>query len=273
MRQQRSLLAALKVMCVLLAGCSTMRLGGPVGSDTGETACRDTFSDARCNLIELDVRQRLNVGPDAISSILVLPDTCGDQVAPNGDTVLCTRLGGPPLNVRATLTDGASRELFLGCIGVDMRPICTDEPTLRIGVSFNRDVPCPGDPPDGCATPVPTANVAARSKAVPLKVDRLDIPIDHVGDYRVKVGEAKLPNGQLTHAEIALVDDWPAGVTILSGSVRMDLESLEADGKPFSNAYEHGWRNGIERVAAYVIFHVDAFEPGAVLPIRDVLVS
>ena len=123
-----------------------------------------------------------------------------------------------------------------------------------------------------CATPVPTVEPKAAAAATTLKVDRLDIPIDHTGDYEVKLGEARLPNGLLSQADVALVDDWPPGVTILSGDVSLRIRSLEADGLPFTNIFEHGWRPGTEHVEAILAFHVDAFEPGADLSVKDVIV-
>jgi hypothetical protein len=101
----------------------------------------------------------------------------------------------------------------------------------------------------------------------------LDVPIDHVGDYEVLMGEAKLANGLLTKTALSLVDGWPTDLTILSSSVWIDLRSLESDGRPFFNVYDHGWRKGVERIAAYLVFHVDRFDPGAVLRIRDVVVQ
>lgn len=47
---------------------------------------------------------------------------------------------------------------------------------------------------------------------------------------------------------------------------------LEPGGRPFNNIYEHGWREGTEHVAVFVVFHVDRFDPDAVLSIKDVVV-
>jgi hypothetical protein len=82
----------------------------------------------------------------------------------------------------------------------------------------------------------------------------------------------RLPNGILTEASLTLVDDWPPGVSITSGNLSIDVRSLEADGKPFSNFYVHGRRAGTERVEAILVFTVDRIDPGAVLAIRGVVV-
>ena len=52
----------------------------------------------------------------------------------------------------------------------------------------------------------------------------------------------------------------------------IELRSLEPDGKPFQNYYDHGWRPGVERVEAILVFDVLWFEKGAILDIRDVVV-
>jgi hypothetical protein len=121
------------------------------------------------------------------------------------------------------------------------------------------------------ATPVPTAAPDAIAEATELRIDRLDIPIDHTGLNEVRIGELLLPNGLLTAAEFELVDDWPANVTILDRGVGLEIRSL-ADGKTIYNVYEHGWRDGTERVEAVLVFNVFRFDPGATLGIRNVLV-
>ena len=51
---------------------------------------------------------------------------------------------------------------------------------------------------------------------------------------------------------------------------QINLRSLEPDGKPFQNYYDHGWRPGVERVEAVLVFDVLWFEKGAVLAIHDI---
>jgi hypothetical protein len=107
---------------------------------------------------------------------------------------------------------------------------------------------------------------------MPLRVARLDIPIDHTGRYGVPIGEARLPNGILTDADLALVESWPAGVSILDGGVGLEIRSLDDGGAPIRNIYEHGWRPGTERVQAVLVFDVAHFDPGATLGVKDVVV-
>jgi hypothetical protein len=61
-------------------------------------------------------------------------------------------------------------------------------------------------------------------------------------------------------------------VSIEGAYVLLDVRSMEPDGRPFDNYYLHGWREGLERVEAVLVFEVRRFEPGAVLSIEDIVV-
>jgi hypothetical protein len=152
-------------------------------------------------------------------------------------------------------------------VGIPSDPGCFDDPRLSASSITHGGY---FDTPEG-ASPVPTAAPDALADATELRIDRLDIPIDHVGRYDVTLGQVRLPNGLLTTADFALVDDWPPGLTILQGGVGLEIRSLE-DGELILNIYEHGWRAGTERVAAVLVFEVFRFDPGATLSIRDVVV-
>ena len=61
-------------------------------------------------------------------------------------------------------------------------------------------------------------------------------------------------------------------ITFADGGPYLEIRSLEPDGRPFDNYYTHGWREGVERIEAVLVFEVRRFEPRAVLTIRDVVV-
>ena len=66
---------------------------------------------------------------------------------------------------------------------------------------------------------------------------------------------------------------WAVDVTFRRGRrPHVEIRSLEPDGKPFHNVYEHGWRDGLERVEAVLVFDVKRFDPGATVEVRDVVV-
>jgi hypothetical protein len=113
---------------------------------------------------------------------------------------------------------------------------------------------------------------AAVAGARPLTVARFEIPIDHLGTYEVPLGEVLLPNGIATAASFEFADPWPLDVSLREGVAQIDLRSLEPDGKPFQNYFDHGWRPGVERAEAVLSFDVLWFKKGAILDIHDVMV-
>lgn len=260
-------------MAALVAGCITAsETSGPAAEPQ---PCRQTFNAVRCLAMTDYAAVQLKTTREDITAIDVIPEPTPETR--NGVTILNMHSGGPAIDVRVTLTDGSTQVVSMHCSGIASHPACLDDPHLSVSSVTGpnggyHDTPCSGDPPDGCATPLPTIEPAAAATAQPLMIERIDIPLDHVGPYEAKLGEATLPNGILTEASFALVDDWPPGVTITSGTVSIRIGSLDPDGKPFNNYFDHGWRVGTERVEAILEFTVDRVDPGAVLAVRDVVV-
>ncbi len=178
--------------------------------------------------------------------------------------------GGPPVDVSVTLRDGSVHRLDMNCGGISGNQ-CADDPHLGTSSVMN-----PGGYYDGTEAQLlggrPSIAPDSLADAMPLRMARVDIPIDHTGPYEVSIGQARLPNGILTTVDYALVDDWPAGISIVDGGVGLDIRSLDEGGKPIRNIYEHGWHLGSERVEAVVVFDVAHFDPGAMLGIKDVVV-
>jgi hypothetical protein len=230
----------------------------------GSPACPSDMSLVRCLVLADGAAFRLNTTRENVIAVDVLPEPSPPLILIDGKLVPQKHSGGGSLDLRVTLADGSTHEVSMGCGGVNMSPVCVSEPRLTARANNDRDYP------EG-ATPVPTAAPDALADATELRIDRLDIPIDHVGLFEVELGQARLPNGLLTDSGFKLVDDWPPDITILDGIVRLEVRSME-DGKPHGNLYEHGWREGTEQVRAVLVFDVFRFEPGAVLSITDVVV-
>jgi hypothetical protein len=206
------------------------------------------------------VAAQLGTTREQIASLDVIP-----QPTPVGVST-----GGPPVHVSVTLRDGSVHRLDLYCeLGGGVQ--CADDPQLVASSVMH------GGYFDGTEAQLlggrPTTAPDALADAMPLRIARLDIPIDHAGHYEVSIGEARLPNGILTAADFALVESWPTGVSIVDGGVALDIRSLDQGGKPIRNIYEHGWHPGTERVEAVLVFDVFAFDPGATLGIRDLIVQ
>lgn len=227
-------------------------------------ACARVYNPARCLVMTDTAASQLRTTRENITSIIVIPDPT-PEVLPNGDVILQTLGGAPRINLEVIFADGTTHPAAM-CGGVSMEPACVDDPHIATGDLIHGgylDVP-------GGSSPVPSAAPEALAEATELRLDRLDIVIDHLGKYEVRLGEVRLPNGLLTQADFVLVNTWPADLTILDG-VRMEIRSID-DGRPISNIYEHGWHEGVERVGAFLVFDVFRFDPGAKLSISHVVV-
>jgi len=230
------------------------------GCSQGPRSCRDVFNAVRCQAMTDYVARELGAPRKQVASLVVLPQPASDT--------LVTRSGGAPVEVEVTLNDGSVHQVTLNCSGLPGNE-CRDDPHLGAGSVMH------GGYYDGTEAQIsggrPTIAPDALADATPLLIPRLDIPVDHSGKYEVPIGEARVPNGILTDADFALVDDWPAGVSILDG-VGLEIRSLDDGGTPIRNIYEHGWRPGTERVQAVLVFDVADFDPGAALGVKDVVV-
>ncbi len=264
-RPQAAIAAVLATIVVVAAGCDavgrTFRTQQPPQQPQ---ACAQVFSPARCLVMTDTAASQLRTTRENITSLVVIPDPT-PEVRPNGDVILQTVGGARRINLEVTFADGTMHRVGM-CGGVSRDPACVNDPHIETGDLIHGGYQ---DVQEG-SSPVPSAAPDALAEATELRLDRMDIAIDQVGKYEVRLGEARLPNGLLTQADFALVDDWPRDLTILDG-VRTEVRSLD-DGKPLMNVYEHGWRNGVEPVEAFLVFEVFRFEPGAKLTIRDVVV-
>ena len=247
----------------IVAGCDALANLVTAPAPTPQP-CGQVFNAVRCLAMTDKAAFQLHTTREDISAIVVVPEPTPE--VRDGVTILQTRSGGPPIDLLVTLADGTIHQTTLFCVGVNTEPACVDDPHLDAhsisldGGYFDRTAD---------ATPVPSAAPDAIAEATELRIDRLDIPIDHTGPNEVVLGEAWIPNGLVTSADFALVDDWPSDVTILDGGVRLEVR---ADGRPIQNIYEHGWREGTELVEAVLVFDVFRFDPGAKLSIADVIV-
>jgi hypothetical protein len=207
------------------------------------------------------VAAQLGTTREQVASLDVIPQPARD---------LNIYSGGPPVDVNVTLRDGSVHRVNMNCGGISGVQ-CADDPHLEASSVMH------GGYYDGTEAELlgarPSITPDALADAMPLRIGRLDIPVDHAGQYEVTIGEARLPNGIMTAADFALVESWPTGVSIVNGGVRLEIRSLEEGGKPITNIYEHGWHPGTERVEAVLVFDVSHFDPGAMLGIRDLVVQ
>lgn len=227
------------------------------------------LSERRCAYIVAWAKTQAGIGDaDSVTIELLGDPACKDGQAQQRCDF--TRAGGQfVVRVRITPAVGSASEQSVFCgIWGQYSLLCTDTPEIRISsptMGGYRDVPCSGDPPVGCATPLPTVEPIASVAAQPLDLGSLRIPIDHVGSYAIPVGEAVLPNGILSEAVFGLVDDMPSDILMKPGAgMFLTITSLEG-GPAFDNYYMRGWHAGTERVQVTLTFDVEWFRPGAMI--------
>ena len=252
--------ALLASIALLASGCTSF-----AAIEQAPKPCVEVFSQARCLAMIDQAAAEVSKTRADVAAVAIVPDP-----PPEGVT-----LGGAwHILVRVAFADGTSHDARM-CGGLPSGPACMDDPRLSaasITAGGYRDVPCAGEPPDGCPTPFPSFEPEALEAAKPLTVAEVTIPIGHVGPYEVSLGKGSLPNGVLTEASFAFAVPWPSDIALTNGEAFIQVRSLEPGGKPFENYYTHGWHPGIERVEAFLIFNVVWTGPGAELGIRDVVV-
>jgi hypothetical protein len=273
MRAARPALASLAIAAVL-TGCSLPPGFAPSSQDAGvryPAGCVDfNLSPERCTAIVESIARQNGIDPSAASDIWLLGDPgCGAD-----PHILCTRTTTFIVRVRYDLPGRDAVEGSQSCgVGGQFSILCTDHPEIRLSAATldgYQDIPCSGEPPDGCASPVPTVDPATASLGVALHVPTIVIPLDHEGRYDIPLGEAVLPNGILTESSFTLADAHQTGFTLEDGVIALVVAG--PDGKPIRNVYEQGWRDGTETVKASLRFSVARFEPGSVIRVGDVVV-
>lgn len=275
----------LAVLSVSLAAC------GPIGFGRAAPTpqlvrpypdgCADFgFAARRCAAIVAIARHQLSIDDPAarIELLSEPPSDCGGP-GPDGGVVLCTRSGRIAVIVRITPPGGAARDAVQFCgVGSQYSIACsaTPEVLLRTPIEGYGDIACAGEDANGnptdCATPLPPIEPAALAAARPLTVAAQDVPIDHDGAYAIEVGRVGIPNGQLRDARFALARPALDDVLFDEEGVSLVVEPVDPGGHPFLNKYEHGWVEGVEEARVILRFVVVQHEPGAILPVRDLVV-
>lgn len=256
-------LAILLLGALIAGGCSIIETIQE-GAAEGPRPCAEVYNRSRCLAMVDQAAAEISKTRADVTAATIVPNP-----PPDAD-----RFGAWPILLRITLADGSTHEARM-CGGLAMGAACTDDQRLdarSLIAGGYRDVPCSGEAPDGCPTPFPSSDPDVLDAATPLTIVERTIGIEHDGRHEVSLGTASLPNGILTDASFAFEEGWPDDVALAGAFGWIEVRSLEADGKPFDNYYLHGWREGIERVEAFVVFDVLWFAPGADLSIRDVVV-
>jgi hypothetical protein len=241
-------------------------------ADYSEGCALYGFSERRCQAIVDQAQAGLGIPGGAISRIELRADAgCSEDPRRLG---VCKRTQAFIAGVWFLLNDGTNvrRDVYCGVGSPGL--ICSESPGLSAsGLSDSGywDVPCTGEAPASCATPVPLPSAATASGRA-LRIDAMDVMVGPVGHREVEIGSAVLPDGVLTEATFLITDETQEGFLIGSGVVRMELQSTIPGRPPFNNGYERGRFDGPEEVRVLVVFDVDEARPGATFQIRDLVV-
>jgi len=284
-------LIVLSLAAVLVAGCqilSGVRPGGDTNQPHPYPAGCAVFdlSARRCTLIVEELARRDGISVSDAASIDLLGDPgCGEDHRP------CVRTTSFVVRARFNLARAASLEgsVFCGTPSDRYTIMCTERPEIELvlpvqngygGAPCNEDLAGTTVPPEEivnqtpqatCQAPFPSPDPSTAAAEQPLLVGSIDIPIDHVGAYSVQLGRGTLANGLLEETSMSGSDANPLSF-FLRGPVWLDLTSLKPGGRPFDDYFMHGRVEGTEPFSARLTFEVMAFDPGAVLQIRDVVI-
>jgi len=253
----------LVVASLLVAGCELLAAPQAQGGPYPGACAALGFPARQCAAIVAQARTEAGVNAADVAATDVLP-------ASGDDTM---RLGGQLIaRVRFHFAGGASRQLDVWCVGIGSPAdrVCSNDPHIMVARGEgDHDVPCPdGVALEVCASEPPQPGPAAVARARPLRVAALDVPIDHLGPYEIKVGNVGLPNGYVSRHDLRLLDDSPEEFWIDRG-IRLELRPIIAGRPAIGNVHRDAF-DGTEPAAVFLVFEVSDLSPGGVLRVRDI---
>jgi hypothetical protein len=274
------------IVALVVAGCQAFGNDPSVPHPYPAGCAAFDLSARRCTAIVEELARRDGIAVSDATSI----DLLGDPGCPDHPNQPCVRTSSFIVRVRFHLANAEVREESQFCsVGGQYSILCTEKPEIELILPLQNgyfDVPCGGEPartespeelmanqtiPPTCPTHFPDPDAAAAEAEQPLLVPSIDIPIDHVGEYSVELGRGTLANGILEVTSMTASDPRPSSF-YLRGAIWLELTSRKPGGLPFDNYFMHGRLEGTEPFSARLTFDVMAFDPGAVLQIRDVVV-
>jgi hypothetical protein len=224
-----------------------------------EACATQSFPPRQCDAIIDDAMDSAGLAQADVAAVEFLPF---DRVQ--------TLSGGQVALVRLHLVVGTTVDEAVSCVGVSFRPACNEAAEIMVHDGVSSDVPCWGEPPDGCATPAPTPDGPAIDQATPFERAAIGLLLDRKGHYEVRIGGATLPDGYLQERSFRIGNAQPTTFWI-NGGVFLDVRS-DVPGRPWIGDIYREPFDGPEPVSLYLVFDVDHLEGPSVLQIRNVVV-
>jgi hypothetical protein len=233
------------------------------------------LSPRRCEAVVATAASNISFDRSTATATSLMADRgCGGDPL-SDDLVLCTRSGSVVAGVRFDRADGTSvlSEVYCG-VGPPTLT-CSETPGIQAVDLHDAgywDVPCAGEPPDGCPKPIPKPTGAAAAVGRELTIEAIAVPVGPVGHREVEIGRAVLVDGIVQEARFSIADQAQVGFLLDPGLVRMELRSTVPGRPPFDNLYQRGTFKGPEEVRVVLVFDVAETGPDAVIHVTDVLV-
>ena len=226
----------------------------------------------RCRAVVAQAAQNASVDPGTATSIWLLPEAgCGGD--PTTDVVLCARSMAVVAGVRFERPGAAAIRQDVFCGVGPPTLVCSESPGIQASDMHNGywDIPCAGEPPDGCPSPIVPPTGAAAKGARALRLGTVELPVGAVGHHEIEIGTAVLPGGVLSEGRMS-IDQIQDGFLLDPGTVTMEIRSTDPGRPPFDNLYQRGVWDQPETVRVLVVFDVVETSPGATIHVTDVLV-
>ncbi|MES2208704.1 MAG: hypothetical protein V4515_00735 [Chloroflexota bacterium] len=143
----------------------------------------------------------------------------------------------------------------------------------RVVSGLDQDVPCTenADGVQTCATPLPKLTTADKASASALIIENGTVKLDHLGKYRVFLGQVVLARGIVQSSVLELGN--VRSETYLAPSFRLELEDASSHRVLPRNIYDKGITDGPQRVDAYLVFDLQWYQEGASILISRVEVN
>jgi hypothetical protein len=249
-------LLVIAVVAVFASACGPAR---PAGGPYPAACAQWGYSERRCEAI---------VERGLASAGLRAADVASIDLRPFEQKAT---LGGPQVAlIRFGMVGGGETEVEVWCVGIDSGRACNENAAIAMFDGIDRDVPCEGEPPAGCATIPPSPGPDAVSAAKPLRVANLAVPIVHLGCYEIEVGSATLPDGYLTVRSATIVDSQPETYWIDEG-IRLEVRPDVAGRPPIGSVYRDPF-DGSEPVTIFLVFTVTDLDSPSILVVDDIVV-
>jgi hypothetical protein len=233
------------------------------------------LSARRCEAVVKTAASNITFDRSTATATFLMADRgCGGDPL-SDDVVLCMRSTSVVAGVRFDRADGTSALSEVYC-GVGPPTLtCSETPgiqTVDLHGAGYWDVPCAGEPPDGCPKRISAPTGPAAAVGRELKIDAMAVPVGPVGHREVEIGRAVLVDGIVQEARFSIADEAQVGFLLDPGLVRMELRSTVPGRPPFDNIYQRGTFKGPEEVRVVLVFDVAETGPDAVIHVTDVLV-